>query len=153
MHRCCAHLASLHNRYTGLAPFWRTNTWLHKCFLTVVKLSATHHSAHHGGNAKVLTASCAASQRVNTCVGAGFETMAGTHTSMLANANCVANQDRAALELVQQTAARGEAHVQGKPLTSQYLIDQSRPFKPHSRHSMPACRHLLCIRLLQQWKA
>ena len=41
---------------------------------------------------------------------------------MLEDANCIANRDQVALEQVQQTAARGEAHVQGTPLT-QHMLD------------------------------
>lgn len=49
-----------------------------------------------------------------TVVGAGFETMAGAQHSMMENASRIASRDQVSLDQVQQTAARGEAHVQGK---------------------------------------
>ncbi|KAL3151849.1 hypothetical protein ABBQ38_012814 [Trebouxia sp. C0009 RCD-2024] len=54
----------------------------------------------------------------------GFEAMACAQSSLLEDANCIANRDQVSLEQVQQSAARGEAHVQGKPLTIRCLIEQ-----------------------------
>ena len=45
----------------------------------------------------------------------GFATMSGSQTSMLEDVNRGAGRDEAALNQVQQTAAKGEAHVQGEP--------------------------------------
>ena len=62
-----------------------------------------------------------ASHTLNAIVSAGFESMAGAHSSMLEDANRIANRDQVSLEQVQQTAASGEAHVQGMPLTLHML--------------------------------
>ncbi len=43
--------------------------------------------------------------------------MSGNQTAMLEDVNRAANRDEAALAQVQQTAARGEAHVQGRLLS------------------------------------
>ena len=43
--------------------------------------------------------------------------MSGHQTAMLEDVNRAANRDEAALAQVQQTAARGEAHVQGRLLS------------------------------------
>lgn len=49
-----------------------------------------------------------------TVAGAGFETMAGAQNSVRENASRIASRDQVSLDQVQQTAARGKAHVQGK---------------------------------------
>lgn len=50
---------------------------------------------------------------MNQCI-SGFEAMSAGQTLMLEHMYRVAGSDEAALSQVQQTAARGEAHVQGK---------------------------------------
>ncbi len=47
--------------------------------------------------------------------------MSGNQTAMLEDVNRAASRDEAALGQVQQTAARGEAHVQGRLLSRHFL--------------------------------
>lgn len=68
------------------------------------------------GKMVLLTKPCTTFQRRKTLtvVGAGFETMAGAQHSMMENASRIASRDQTSMDQVQQTAARGKAHVQGK---------------------------------------
>lgn len=42
--------------------------------------------------------------------------MAGAQNSMMEDASRIASRDQVSLDQVQQTAARGEEHIQGKPV-------------------------------------
>ena len=82
---------------------------------------------HRRGNAKICGASCVASscqrqEERETGDGAGFDTMADAQSGMLEDANRIANRDQVSLDQVQQTAARGEVHVQGKHACSSHAI-------------------------------
>ncbi len=61
--------------------------------------------------------------------------MSGSQNSMLEDVNTVAARDESALSQVQQTAAKGEEHVQGS-LLSAVLVEISNLYKACNKSQM-----------------
>lgn len=95
-----------------------------------------------------------------TVAGAGFETMAGAQKCMMEDATRIASRDQASLDQVQQTAAKGEAHVQGKSVCPHIHLHAAALDGFHSSGSC-ACSHwvllnakrLLCTLLIMVARA
>lgn len=88
------------------------------------------------------------------CYTAGFETMSAAQSSTLEEASSVASRDQASLDQVQQTAATGQAHVQGKLLILSALDEAFAQCKAvcYTSPFLISCQSLtgLCLRILTQ---